>query len=423
MAQQNRDYSALVAESAAAIIDRLHDRLAEVTRVTQQVLVRDISELPGDAQLQQLLRDNVAANIETTFSAIRNSIPIDRVEPPTAALEYARRLAQREVPPTALIRAYRIGHQTVLAMLLDEVRASDLHPELRLDAFKRITEVTFSYIDWITQQVIVAYQDEHDRWQDNRNSVRALRVRELLDSDEVDADLMTTALRYPLRRTHLSLVLWRPESGNNDELALMERLVVRAAESVGAQERPLFVSADPLTGWAWIPLAADAASTALPRLMELVQADSDAPHIAAGEPLPGITGFRRSHEQATDAHAVAIASGSAARRLTSASESGVLLAALLSEKPDGVRRWVGEVLGPLAAATDNDERLRDTLRVFLRTGSSYTAAADELHLHFNSVRRRVQRAQARRGRPISDDRLDVEVALLLCHLFGAATLR
>jgi hypothetical protein len=34
----------------------------------------------------------------------------------------------------------------------------------------------------------------------------------------------------------------------------------------------------------------------------------------------------------------------------------------------------------------------------------------------------VQRAQARRGRPISDDRLDVEVALLLCELFGAATL-
>ena len=68
MAQQNRDYSALVAESAAAIIDRLTDRLAEVTRLTQQILIRDIAELPGDAQLQQLLRDNVAANIDTTFS-------------------------------------------------------------------------------------------------------------------------------------------------------------------------------------------------------------------------------------------------------------------------------------------------------------------------------------------------------------------
>ena len=44
--------------------------------------------------------------------------------------------------------------------------------------------------------------------------------------------------------------------------------------------------------------------------------------------------------------------------------------------------------------------------------------AEELHLHTNSVKYRVQRAIERRGRPIEDDRLDVEVALLLCSLFG-----
>jgi DNA-binding PucR family transcriptional regulator len=49
----------------------------------------------------------------------------------------------------------------------------------------------------------------------------------------------------------------------------------------------------------------------------------------------------------------------------------------------------------------------------LRTGSSYKAAAEELHLHSDSVKYRVHRAVERRGRPITDDRLDVEVALLL----------
>jgi hypothetical protein len=34
----------------------------------------------------------------------------------------------------------------------------------------------------------------------------------------------------------------------------------------------------------------------------------------------------------------------------------------------------------------------------------------------------VNRAVERRGRPITDDRLDVEVALLLCHYFGASLL-
>jgi DNA-binding PucR family transcriptional regulator len=62
------------------------------------------------------------------------------------------------------------------------------------------------------------------------------------------------------------------------------------------------------------------------------------------------------------------------------------------------------------------------LRVFLRTGSSHKAAAEELDLHTNSVKYRVHRAVERRGRPISDDRLDIEVALILCEWFGAAVL-
>ena len=80
------------------------------------------------------------------------------------------------------------------------------------------------------------------------------------------------------------------------------------------------------------------------------------------------------------------------------------------------------MLGPLASCTENDERLRETLRVFLCTGSSFKAAATELHLHSNSVKYRVQRAIERRGRSISDDRLDIEIALLLCHWYGNAVL-
>ena len=81
------------------------------------------------------------------------------------------------------------------------------------------------------------------------------------------------------------------------------------------------------------------------------------------------------------------------------------------------------MLGDLAADTDNDARLRETLRVFLGHGSSYKQAADELCLHFNTVKYRVGRAIARRGRAIAEDRLDVELALLACHWYGAAVLQ
>lgn len=86
------------------------------------------------------------------------------------------------------------------------------------------------------------------------------------------------------------------------------------------------------------------------------------------------------------------------------------------------RRWVSAVLGDLASMTDSDDRLRETLSVFLQLGSSFKATADVMHLHVKSVKYRVQRAVERRGRDVADDRLDVEVALMLAHWFGDAIL-
>ena len=422
MAVVGRDEATVVAESAADVVSRLDLRMAELTSSIQQKLVTEIAELRGDAQLLQLLRDSVDGNVATVFSAIRHAIPIEKVELPTAALEHARRLAQRGTTVNALVRAYRLGHKAVLDAVLDEIRASDLEPPLSLAVFSQISEVTFGYIDWITQQVVITYQSERDRWMENQNSLRALRVRELLDGADLDIDAVTTAIRYPLRRTHLAIVAWRDEDDGGDDLAPMERFVDQLAESVGARESSLYISVDRMTGWAWIPMPADDAPGAVERMRVFAAAQTDPPRIAAGTPLPDVEGFRRSHQLAQEAHAVAIASGANARRVTAASDPGLAAAALIGSNLDTARVWVAEVLGPLASCAENDERLRETLGVFLRTGGSFKAAAEELHLHSNSVKYRVQRAIDRRGRPISDGRLDIELALLLCHWYGGAVL-
>jgi DNA-binding PucR family transcriptional regulator len=75
-----------------------------------------------------------------------------------------------------------------------------------------------------------------------------------------------------------------------------------------------------------------------------------------------------------------------------------------------------KALGDSALSLLRWTRIRETLGVFLRTGGSFKAAAS------NSVKYRVQRAIDRRGRPISDGRLDIELALLLCHWYGSAVL-
>ena len=48
---------------------------------------------------------------------------------------------------------------------------------------------------------------------------------------------------------------------------------------------------------------------------------------------------------------------------------------------------------------------------------------EALDLHFSSVKYQVGRAVARRGREIGSDRLDVELALLVCHWYGGAGLQ
>ena len=264
-------------ESAAAIVGRLDQRMAELTGSIQQIMVTEIAELRGDAQLLQLLRDSIDGNVATVFSAIRHAIPIEKVELPTAAVEHARRLAQRGMTVNALVRAYRLGHKAVLDAVLDEIRASDLEPPLSLAVFSQISEVTFGYIDWITQQVVSTYQSERDRWMENQNSLRALRVRELLDGADLDIDAVTTAIRYPLRRTHLAVVAWRDEDDGGDDLAPMERFVDQLAESAGARESSLYISVDRLTGWAWIPLVADDAPDAVARIRAFAEARTDAP--------------------------------------------------------------------------------------------------------------------------------------------------
>ena len=110
---------------------------------------------------------------------------------------------------------------------------------------------------------------------------------------------------------------------------------------------------------------------------------SDGVRLAVGEPGYGIEGFRATHEQALTAQSVSAVAGDGAATLTTYREAG--LVSFLVADLDGARRWVAQVLGPLAGDDDQARRLRETLRVFLETGGGYTDTAARLHMHKNGV--------------------------------------
>ena len=65
---------------------------------------------------------------------------------------------------------------------------------------------------------------------------------------------------------------------------------------------------------------------------------------------------------------------------------------------------------------------RETLEVFLTIGSTYTMAADKLHVHPNTIKYRIHNAQDRLRVTTNDGRIDVALALVLCSRLGAAVL-
>jgi DNA-binding PucR family transcriptional regulator len=407
-----------VRRGVAELAARLGDRLPEVVAAISASLRDDLPDLSDEAQLP-LVDASVEGNVTTALYALGHDTPVECVQAPTAALEQARRIAQQGLPVSVLVRIYRLGQRSFTRLALGELQRIDVSPNARVAIVERITETLFAYVDWMSQQVVEVYEEERERWLETRNSMRALRVREVLAGRQsVDIDSAISAIRYPLRCHHVALLVWYPgASGQADELARMQRFVRELGEAVRAGAAPLFIAGDRSTGWAWLSFQV-APDGIVAAIREFSLQHRDSPSVAIGSPAVGIKGFRRSHAQAVAIRSVVLAREGAKPTVVADSDPGLAAAALVCGNIDDARAWVAEVLGGLAADTDSDARLRETFRVFLNNGASYTLAAEQLALHFNTVKYRLGRALARRGRSITDDRFDVELALLLCHWYG-----
>jgi DNA-binding PucR family transcriptional regulator len=414
------DVNRVVAEIGA----QLNDRLSAVSGSIRAALEDAIPELRGDARTIELLGASVEGNVDTLLHALRHDIAVERVEAPTAALEYARRLAQHGVPVNALVRAYRLGQRQLNDLVFQAVREADISPVTRLAALEAISTTLFEYIDWISQQVVAVYEEERERWLENQNSIRALRVREVVaGKKQVDVDATSDSIRYPLRWHHVAVVLWySDEDAGGDELARLQRFVRELGQATDVGSNPLFAATDQTSGWGWLPYRAGPPN-AVDSVREFATKRADSPSVAIGTVASGVDGFRRSHREALAARGVAVAAGVDGPTVVAASDPGLAAAALLGADIGASQVWVSDVLGELSTDTESDARLRETLRIFLRCGSSYKQAAEELDLHFNTVKYRIGRAVARRGTPIEQDRLDVELALLACQWYGTAVLQ
>ena len=409
------------AQSASEVSAALTPRADEMSADIYRLIVREIPELRNDKQVLALLEASVAGNVSTILHVLQHDIDLAKVRAPAAAEEYARRLAQRGIPMTALLRAYRIGSARFEDWCLQELGRCSDNAAVVSAAGLRIASILYSYIDQTSEEVVSAYESEKENWLRNQSAARAARVRALLRNEPVDVDSSEAILGYRLRQCHVGVVTWiTGAAAGGDSIGRLERATTELAAGARSDGRPMFVPQDEFSAWAWLPVGVRRDS-AVPVADSKSVPGAGTIRFAVGEPAPGVAGFRRTHQQALNAQAVALAAGPSGQPVTSFAEIAPL--ALMSGSIELLQAWVIETLGTLADDDEQGARLRETLRVFLQENGSYKTTAERLVLHKNTVQYRVRKAEEGLGRSVSQNRLHVELALLASQWLGSAVLR
>ncbi|HEY2308111.1 MAG TPA: helix-turn-helix domain-containing protein [Streptosporangiaceae bacterium] len=408
-----------VVELMAGVAAAVASRAATVYEDVYEVILREIPQLREDRPTLALLGSSVHSNIDTCLQVMQHQIDLADVQAPATAVEYARRLAQRGTPLTALLRAYRVGHACFSDWLLRELARQADDAQMITAATLDMSKIVAGYIDQTSEEIVAAYTRERESWLRSRSAARAARIGDLLSGARIDLRVAEAALGYRLRQYHVGVVCWTDDApGPRDNITKLERAIREIAEQVACSSDPVFLPRDESSAWAWLPLGIRDTFTCPAASTPIV--DSDV-HFAFGAAAKGTAGFRLTHEQAVAAQAVAMAGGSPAPRAVTFGE--VAPVAMMLGSAELLRAWVLSTLAGLADDDEHHARLRDTLLVFLESGGSYKTAAERLMLHKNTVQYRIRKAQESLGRPVGGNRHDVELALRATHWLGAFVLQ
>jgi hypothetical protein len=408
-----------VGELVASVATVVGGQAGAVSEDVYKVILREIPQLDDDKPLLALLASSVDSNVNTCLQIMQHQIDLTAVQAPAVAVEYARRLAQRGTPLTALLRAYRLGHGCFSGWLLTELGRQATDAEMITASTLCMSRIVAAYIDQTSEEMVTAYTQERENWLRKRNAARAARVRDLLSGERIDVGAAEVTLGYRLRQYHVGLVCWVSDSmGGADQITRLERAISQVAVHAACGGDPVFLPRDESSAWAWLPLGIRDTFDAAPA----VATDADAGiHFAFGDAAKGPAGFCLTHRQAVAAQSVTLAAGSPPPRVVTFGE--VAPVAMMLGSMDLLRAWVLATLGGLATDDKHQARLRETLLVFLQSGGSYKSTAEQLVLHKNTVQYRIRKAEESLGRTAAEHRHDLELALQASHWLGSCVLQ
>ncbi|WP_250031282.1 PucR family transcriptional regulator [Paractinoplanes maris] len=393
----------LWAREAADAVD-LH---ALADRVVEADLAAAFDTLRDNDEFVTRLRASVVENLRALRQVLTGRTPLAEVcltEPfALAALQ-----ARLRLPQTALQRSYRVGFLTMWQEWSDQLVAraglDDVPRRESLEALQALTELVLAYQHHVGSQVADTFARTDDQLSRSREHVRAGLVQHLLRDDSTPlppSDLVL--LDYPLDAAHLAVLLPDlPESAARQVLdTLREKCHVR-----DTLVHPIDLTSTVV--WLAQPRQAGWTATRIAALTDCLR--GHALEASVSEPHVGVQGVRDGWRQVRDVQRVREAWGPGVLTYPDVS-----LEILLMADPVRARAFVRTELGELGADDENAARLRETVEASHRYGSHVTTAA-HLHLHEHTVRNRLQKAAELLGRPLTERRTELQVALRLSRL-------
>lgn len=398
------------------VADAVQTLLPEREKLTAAIvedILREIPELGQDARMVSLLEAAANENVAAVMHAIAHGTKVESVDAPTAGIEHARLLAQREVPVTDLLRAYRLGQARFLEGAFAGLKTIGLDPGTSALELVHLVSV---YIDRASEQVVQAYGDERDLRVGSKAALLQYWVNQLMTEDVADVTQAEAALRYRLTGWHIAVEAWI-DKGELEESVVattfdqLAALLRRIATLRGAS---LSVPTDAFQSRIWLQVG-ESFEFDLEALAATLASENLPVRLAIGDRRRGVTGFRSTALSARRVKALATAAVDPPRVLA---HSQVAPVALLIDDDAEVLTFIASNLRGLALPDARNAGLRETLLVYLESNRSYHIAASRLHVHRNTVHYRVQQAIDVLGTDLGSDTLSLQLALTICRWRG-----
>jgi DNA-binding PucR family transcriptional regulator len=388
--------AALIREGAAAFLEDPETLFATVDAA---VLGVTPSRLSDDPSITAATMATNHANILHWASANvrRPGEPVPANLSP-AVVDIARDIVRRGLDDSTSLNTYRIGQNVAWRFWMARAFGLTQDPIVLQELLDVTARSIFSFVDETVQGIQDLIEAERDQLLHGTHAERLETVNLILEGAPITVDRASERLRYELAARHTAAVVWSDADG------ALEPAAEALARAAGSQ-RPFTVAASARTLWVW--WAGD--GTADPPTAAVLPAGVRA---AIGTTAPGLEGFRRAHLDALATQRL-MQRMPADRRL--ARYEDVQLVALTAADDARTTDFVTRTLGELATAPDD---LRETLRVYLREGSSASRAARALYTHRNTVLNRLTRARELLPAPLEGRGLSVALALEVVHWLG-----